>query len=116
MYFALTPWSQVLPSSLVDCSLNVHCVSSRALYWLWPIKQSSRLPDILQGVADELWFSVTKGPLVTTSPSVIEYRLPFLTSLVSFLVKVIIQEFGCQCFSAVWECCFWFTSKQQLVG
>ena len=72
IYFALTPWSQVLHSSLVDCSLNVHCVSSRALYWLWSIKQSSRLRDILQGVADELWFSVTKGPLVTTSPSVIE--------------------------------------------
>lgn len=58
----------------------------------------------------EHWFLVTKWPIVAASLAVVEYGLPLLTSLVSFVVNVIIWVFILQYAFSAWECRLWFTS------
>ena len=81
-------------SSLVDFPLNVNRIGSGVLCWLWPVKHGCSLPSLLQGVPDEYWFLVIKGPLVASSLPVVECCLSFLSSLVSLLVEVIAWVFG----------------------
>ena len=101
----------MFPSSLVDFSLNVHRIGSGALCWLWPVKHGCSLPSLLQGVPDEYWFLMIKGSLVTSSLSVVECCLSFLSSLISLLVEIIAGVFGLQFASAARECCLGFTSS-----
>lgn len=56
------------------------------------------------------WFLVTKWPIVAASLSVVEYGLPLLTSLVSFVVNFITWVFILQYAFSAWECRLWFTS------
>ena len=62
------------------------------------------------------WFPVTKWPLVAASLSVIEYGLPLLMSLVSFVVNVIIWVFILQYAFSALECRLWFTATRGVMA